>query len=74
MKECEYEIEKAKEQAVREFAEKLKTKLAALEYKTNTHRRTCSVDYIDKSVNWALHDVILAEIDKLVNEMSEISE
>lgn len=69
LKECEYEIEKAKEQTVREFAEKLKARFAKLEYKTNTHRRTCSVDYVDKTVNWTLHDVMSTEIDSLINEM-----
>jgi hypothetical protein len=62
-------ISKQKAEAVREFTERLKTKLAALEYKTNTHRRTCSVDYVDKTVNWTLHDITSAEIDNLVNEL-----
>lgn len=63
------DVEDTKMEAVREFVEKLKTKLTTLEYKTNTHRKTCSVDYVDKTVNWTLHDVMSTVIDSLVNEM-----
>ena len=69
LKECECEIGKAKEQTVREFAEKLKARFAKLEYKTDTHRKTCSINQLDVTVNWVISEVTTAEIDSLVNEL-----
>ena len=63
------DVEDTKMEAVREFAEKLKARFAALEYKANTHRKTCSVDYVDKTVNWVISEVTSMEIDNLVSEM-----
>jgi hypothetical protein len=63
------DIKAIQRDAVVNFAEKLKARFAKLEYKTNTHRKTCSVDHFDKTVNWTLHDVTPMEIDSIVNEL-----
>lgn len=60
----------AKSEAIKEFAEKLKANFAKLDYKTDTHRKTCDVSFCDKTVNWIIHDITSAEIDNLVEEMT----
>lgn len=62
-------ISKQKAEAVREFSEKLKARFAKLEYKTDTHRKTCSINRLDTTVNWVISEVTAAEIDSLVNEL-----
>lgn len=56
--------------AIKEFAEKLKANFAKLDYRTDTHRKTCDVDFCDKTVNWVIHDITSAEIDNLVKRMT----
>lgn len=63
-------INKQKSEAIKEFAEKLKANFAKLDYKTDTHRKTCDVNFCDKTVNWVIHDITSAEIDNLVKEMT----
>lgn len=67
---CEEVIYKIRAEAIKEFAEKLKANFAKLDYKTDTHRKTCDVDFCDKTVNWVIHDITSAEIDNLVKEMT----
>lgn len=69
VKEHERLINNTKSEAIREFAEKLKANFAKLDYKTDTHRKTCDVDFCDKTVNWVIHDITSAEIDNLVKQM-----
>ena len=63
------DIKAIQRDAVVNFAEKLKARFAKLEYKTDTHRKTCSIDRLDTTVNWVLSEVTSMEIDNLVNEM-----
>ncbi len=56
-------------QAIREFAERLKSKLDNLEFRTKTHRKTVPTKFCDDSVNWVLHECVPQEIDNLVKEM-----
>lgn len=67
-------VEDIKRESVREFAEKLKARFAKLEYKTDTHRKTCSINQLDATVDWVITEVTTAEIDSLVNEMCGNSE
>lgn len=64
------DIKQAENEAIKEFAEKLKANFAKLDYKTDTHRKTCDVDFCDKTVNWVIHDITSAEIDNLVEELT----
>jgi Fe-S-cluster containining protein len=63
-------VNNARDKAIREFAEKLKTNFAKLDYKTDTHRKTCDINFCDKTVNWVIHDVTSTEIDNLLKEMT----
>lgn len=69
LKECECEIEKAREQAVREFAKKLKEAFNNLAYDANTHRKALRLEVVNSQMNWVLHDVTAKEIDKLFDKM-----
>lgn len=57
--------------AYKEFAEKLKSRLANLSVQTKTHGRKTTPNYVDDIANQTLHDVVLQEIDNLVKEMTE---
>lgn len=61
-------INKIREQAVREFAEKLKESFNKLEYVANTHRKTLDLDVVKNQIDWVLHEVTTKEIDKLAKE------
>lgn len=63
------DIKAIQRDAVVNFAEKLKARFAKLEYKTDTHRKTCSINRLDTTVNWVISDVTSMEIDSLVNEL-----
>lgn len=63
------DVEDIKRKTVREFTERLKARFAKLEYKTDTHRKTCSINQLDATVNWVISEVTSMEIDKLVSEM-----
>lgn len=68
------DIKDIQRDAVINFAEKLKARFAKLEYKTDTHRKTCSINQLDATVDWVITEVTTAEIDSLVNEMCGNSE
>lgn len=58
-------------QAIKEFAERLKSKLNDLEFRTKTHRKTVPTKFCDDNANWVMHECVPEEIDKLVKEMTE---
>lgn len=57
--------------AYKEFAERLKSRLANLSVQTKTHGRKTTPNYVDDIANQILHDVVSQEIDNLVKEMTE---
>ena len=61
-------------QAIKEFAERLKSRLANLSVQTKTHGRKTTPNYVDDIANQILHDVVPQEIDNLVKEMTEVQE
>lgn len=63
------DIKAIQRDAVVNFVEKLKARFAKLEYKTDTHRKTCSINRLDATVNWVISEVTSMEIDNLANEM-----
>lgn len=63
-----------KSEAIKEFAERLKEKLANLSVRTKTHGRKTTPNYVDDIANQILHDVVPQEIDNLVKEMTEAQE
>ena len=74
----EESIEKLKKQndlllkkKCKEFAERLKSKLDNLEFRTKTHRKTVPTKFCDDNVNWVLHECVPEEIDKLIKEITE---
>ena len=67
-KEVEPEI---RNEAIKEFAERLKSKLNDLELRTKTQRKTVTVKFCDDNANWIMHECIPEEIDNLVKEMTE---
>ena len=58
-----------KSEAIKEFAERLKSRLANLSVQTKTHGRKTTPNYVDDIANQILHDVVPQEIDNLVKEM-----
>lgn len=62
-------IKTAKSEAIKEFAERLKSRLANLSVQTKTHGRKTTPNYVDDIANQILHDVVPQEIDNLVKEM-----
>ena len=63
-----------KSEAIKEFAERLKSRLANLSVRTKTHGRKTTPNYVDDITNQILHDVVPQEIDNLVKEMTEVQE
>lgn len=70
----EREINQIKSEAIKEFAERLKSRLANLFVQTKTHGRKTTPNYVDDIANQILHDVVPQEIDNLVKEMTEVQE
>lgn len=66
-----YQPEKVKSEAIKEFAEWLKSRFANLSMQTKTHGRKITSNYVDDIANQILHDVVPQEIDNLVKEMTE---
>lgn len=64
-------LQQAKAEAIKEFAERLKSRLANLSVQTKTHGRKTTPNYVDDIANQILHDVVSQEIDNLVKEMTE---
>ncbi len=69
-KDLNYQPEKIKSEAIKEFAERLKTRFNDLSLHTKNHGKSISVDEIDKTANWILHEVVPKEIDKIVKDMT----
>ena len=61
----------ATSEAIKEFAERLKSRVANLSVQTKTHGRKITPNYIDDIANQILHYVVIQEIDDLVKEMTE---
>ena len=72
MSECT--ADEIKSEAIKELAERLKSRLANLSVRTKTHGRKTTPNYVDDIANQILHDVVLQEIDNLVKEMTEAQE
>ena len=68
------DINEIKSEEIKDFAERLKSKLDNLEFRTKTHRKTVPTKFCDDNVNWVLHECVPEEIDKLVKEMNEVQE
>ncbi len=69
--EVENEIKEIKSEAIKEFAEQLKSRLAKLSVQTKTHGRKTTPTYVDDIANQILHDVVPQEIGNLAKEMTE---
>lgn len=69
-----YQPEKIKSEAIKEFAERLKSKLNDLELRTKTQRKTVPIKFCDDNANWVMHECVPEEIDNLVKEMTEVQE
>ena len=67
-------LRSSKSETIKEFAERLKTKLDNLEFRTKTHRKTVPTKFCDDNVNWVLHECVPRDIDNLVKEMTEEKE
>ena len=67
-------LQQAKSEAIKELAERLKSRLANLSVQTKTHGRKTTPNYVDDIANQILHDVVPQEIDNLVKEMTEVQE
>ena len=61
-------------EAMKEFAEQLKSRLANLFVQTKTHGRKTMPNYVDDIANQILHNIVPQEIDNLVKEMTEDAE
>ena len=64
-------VECARDKAIKEFAERLKTRFNDLSLHTKTREKRVPVNKIDDTSNWVLHEVVPKEIDNLVKEMTE---
>lgn len=68
-KEVEPEI---RNEAIKEFAERLKSKLNDLELRTKTQRKTVTVKFCDDNANWVMHECIPEEIDEQDKEIIKL--
>ena len=60
-------IKKKKVEIAREIFEEIESKIATLEYKAKTPRKTVKVEELKAQVNWVLHEVVpntIAELQK----------
>lgn len=73
-KNLNYQPEKIKSEAIKDFAERLKERLTRLSVRTKTHGRKTTPTYVDDIANQILHDVVPQEIDSSVKEMTEVQE
>lgn len=64
-------LQQAKSEAIKEFAERLKSRLANLSVQTKTHGGKTTPNYVDDIANQILHKYVPEEIDNLVKEMME---
>jgi hypothetical protein len=60
-------VNNARDKAIREFAEKLKSKLA-------DHKFECNDKTFEEVGNWLIHKVASDVINKLVEEMTEVND
>lgn len=67
----EENIKKLNSEAIKRFAERLKTRLTTLEYTKETDKKTVSTDYFVCMMNDVLHETIPSLINTLMNEMTE---
>jgi flagellar hook-basal body complex protein FliE len=59
---------KDRDNAIKDFAEKLKKKIHNLEYTTNLNRKTVPVEALMDQGNWILHDVVINVIDAMLKD------
>lgn len=64
-------IKTVKSEALIDFAERLKSKVNDLEFRTKTHRKTVPTKFCDDNANWVMHECVPQEIDNLVKEMTK---
>ena len=55
-------------EAIKEFAYRLKKEFLTLEYQVNTTRKTLPIDYVKDQIKWLLQEVSIDIIDSLVEE------
>lgn len=72
MSECT--VDEIKSDAIKEFAERLKSKVNDLEFRTKTHRKTVPTKFCDDNANLVMHECVPEEIDNLVKELTEVEE
>ena len=73
-KNCKHFNMTTRAEAIKAFAERLKSKVNDLEFRTKAHRKTVPVKFCDDNANWVMHECVPKEIDKLVKEMTEVQE
>ena len=62
----------AAQEAIKEFAERLKKHILDLDFRPKTSKKTVPTAELKTSCNWILHEVVPQEIDDLVEEMTEV--
>ena len=67
----EENIKKLNSEAIKRFAERLKTRLTTLEYTKETDKRTVSTDYFVCMMNDVLHETVPCVVDSVLKEMTE---
>ena len=68
---AEDEIERLRADTVREMQERLEKRIASVEYRANTERKTVKKEELIEQVNWVLHKVVPDTIDQIAKEMLE---
>ena len=63
------QMEQAKAEAVKEFAEMLKKHIFCMEYRAETKRKTVSIEKVKELIAWILTKVVIDTVDKTVEEM-----
>lgn len=63
------EILEAKEEAYKEFAEKLNEQFLNLQYNAKTTRKTVKIEELKEQMDWILHTVAIETIDNILKEM-----
>ena len=67
--EYAWQCKTAKAEAYKEFAERLKERFDALEWKADTTRKTLPIDFVKEQMEWILKEVSVETIDNLLKEM-----
>ena len=71
LQNSEFEIRNSELRVAREIFEEIEKRIADLEYRANTPRKTVKVEELKEQVNWILHEVVPSTVAELKKKYTE---